>query len=393
MSFWVIFDVSQLIDYYADVHNLIAMPIGATIRYDYRRKYLSDTAIELAEAPRARFLWTIPTEARWRKNVLLLYEQKNCPYKRTETESKPANLSSEPVVVATRLGEILNIVRDGDHYYFDIQVGKYPAQTPADLNGILEGLGASRPWAEDEGGFAAGKFVSVSNADAAYNQLVITDEHKGWQNVVNKLSGGAMQFSGDVFWRLSGPYKRAGKSVYKPHIEKHRESGVVRRADAVYKIHRGTTWRFELASDVGRHVAGRPQYEAEITSSDNSALKLSGTSKFSLRRNTTQIVQFRAESAERFMAATADLLFTTISKAGGWPNGPSFKLQFKTHENRIRFCLGLICLVIGATGVITGKSDVMKNHQGWALGIEILGWLFGLLAGSLLIRKVSLPGS
>jgi hypothetical protein len=391
MSFWVIFDVSQLTDYYADVHNLIALPSGATIRYEYGQSLLSDSAIELAGAS-GPMLWGI-IPAVWEKNVLLLYEQKNVPYTRTDTESKPVNLTSSSVVVATRLGKLVNVVSDGGRYYFDIQVGKYPAQTPAELNEIMQELGLLHPWAQNKGGHPLGTFVSVSNADEAYSRLVTTNQQKGWQDIVTSLSRGAMQFSGDVFWRLNGPYKRTGRSPVKPRIVRQRDSGLLRRADAVYKIHRGPTWRFELATYMGRHVPGRPQFQAEITSSDNTALKLSGASQFSLRRNATQKIQFRAEPAERFMATTAELTFRTISKSGGWPSGPSFKLQFKTHENRIRFFLGLICLVIGTVGVITGKSEFMKECPLSALIIEIAGWLFGLLAGALLIRKLSLPGS
>lgn len=380
MSFWVIFDVSQLADYYEDVHNVIALPPGATIRYDYHRNYLTDMAIQLAETQVTR-------------NALLLYEQKKVPYKRTSTESRPANLNSPCVRVATRLGKVLNVVSEGDRYYFDIQVGKYPAQTPDDLGEILNGLEQSYPWFEEKNGFAEGKFVCVSAAEAAYVRIGLGDEDQKWQSVVNGLSHGGMQFAGDVFWRLSGPLKGAGTSIREPHVVKHCESGVVRRADAVYTIPRGTTFRFELTSDVGRYVPGRPHYQAKITSSDKTAVRLSGASLFPLRRYSTQMVQFRAESAEKFGKGSADLSFTTVPKQANWPGGPSFRLHFNSRENRIRLWIGIILAVLGTIALITGKSEYMKDQKELALKIAIAGALIDLLAAALLIRKLSLPGA
>lgn len=380
MSFWVIFDASQLADYYADVHNLIALPAGATIRYDYHRNQLTDAAIEFAGK-------SAPSSA------LLLYEQKNVPYIRTETESRPANLNAPCLRVATRLGTVLNVVSEADRYYFDIQVGKYPAQTPADLSEILNGLGDSHPWFAEKDRFAVGKFVCVSDADAAYVRIGLGDEHRNWQSVIKKLSRGTMQFAGDIFWRLSGPHKGAGKSRQAPHVAMDCESGAVRRAEAVYTIPRGTTWRFELTSDVGGQVAGRPQYEAEVTSSDTALVKLSATSRFPLRRYSTQIVQFRAESAERFGSGSADLSFATVPKQTSWPSGPTFKLKFKTRENRIRLYSGVVVGVLGTIALIAGKSEFMKDWKGLALILEIFGALFVLLAGALLLRKLSLPGA
>jgi hypothetical protein len=382
MSFWVIFDASQLVDYYADVHNIIALPPGATIRYDYHRKYLTDRAIQFAGA-------RVTKDA----HALLLYEQKNVPYKRSSTESKPVNLNAPCVRVATRLGTILNVVCEGDRYYFDIQVGKYPAQTPDDLSEILNGLELSHPWFKENNGFADGKFVCISDADDAYTRIGLGNEDQKWQSVVNGLSHGGMQFAGDVFWRLNGPLKGAGTSIREPHVVKHCESGVLRRADAVYTIPRGTTFRFELTSDVGRYVAGRLQYEAEINSSDNTAVRLSGVSLFPLRRYSTQMVQFRAESAEKFGKGSADLSFTTLPKQANWPGGPSFRLHFNTRENRIRLWIGIILAVLGIIALIAGKSEYMKDQKELALKIEIAGALIDLLAAALLTRKLSLPGA
>jgi hypothetical protein len=47
--FWVMFDTSTRRDYYRDVHNLLALPPGSTLRYDYGEYHVSSAAKEEAE--------------------------------------------------------------------------------------------------------------------------------------------------------------------------------------------------------------------------------------------------------------------------------------------------------------------------------------------------------
>ena len=72
--FWVIFDTSQLMDYYSDVHNLLALPTNATMRYDYKQALISDAAMEHVERGFAA-------------PVLLIYVQKNGNYRREKKEA------------------------------------------------------------------------------------------------------------------------------------------------------------------------------------------------------------------------------------------------------------------------------------------------------------------
>src|SRR5271167_221309 len=64
-EFWVIFDTGTRPEYYQDVHNLLALPKGAVMRYEYRKKYLSERALR----------WAI-AEAAAPSRVVLIYGQK-----------------------------------------------------------------------------------------------------------------------------------------------------------------------------------------------------------------------------------------------------------------------------------------------------------------------------
>src|SRR2546426_8608020 len=91
--FWVIFDTSTLREYYLDVHNLLALPAGATMRYQYRVGLLSaaaQAAVENAE--------TAPA------TVLLVYGQGK-QYVKGDTERQDP-LFTDMLWVPTRLAEM-----------------------------------------------------------------------------------------------------------------------------------------------------------------------------------------------------------------------------------------------------------------------------------------------
>src|SRR5213080_3562204 len=64
-EFWVIFDTCARAEYYRDVHNLMALPKGAVMRYEYRDMYLSERALRLAV-----------NDASAPSKILLVYAQK-----------------------------------------------------------------------------------------------------------------------------------------------------------------------------------------------------------------------------------------------------------------------------------------------------------------------------
>jgi hypothetical protein len=67
--FWIIFDTSTLREYYQDVHNLIALPSGASIRYEYREKYLSPSALTAALKPQSAPSAVLLVYAQWTNYV------------------------------------------------------------------------------------------------------------------------------------------------------------------------------------------------------------------------------------------------------------------------------------------------------------------------------------
>jgi len=339
-EFWVIFDTSTLRDYYRDVHNVLAAPEGVVIRYEYRTKYLSDAAIALAERPSPRA-------------VLLLYAQQDTQYPRSEGKSAPSDPSvADELVFATRLATMVNVTKDGENYYFDFQVAEYPNQDQtalATILGTLETQGTV-PWKNR-------KWVATSTLHEKLDVLKIGEIQQNWTEIVNRLSTPPVQFSGDAFWRLEGPFQAGSQSPTRPSIEYDTEPGRPPRARSYFQITETSSWKFDLVSE----TSGKAQYDVAGESSDPKILELMGAPKYGLRQYTRQAIDYRARSTALFGDVAADLTLDTLPRNADWPSGPRLSFRYEQQRNwrRIVFgfgsgLVGLVLLVLSGF-ILTGR--------------------------------------
>lgn len=378
-AFWIVFDVGQVPQYYRDVHNLLALPVGTTIRYDYRREYLCEAAVDRAER--------CPTE---QLPVLLLYEQRATPYLRDRGRSRPQDMGTPSVYVTTRLATMLNITQDGDSFYFDLEVTSYPNQDQAALNELITVLQANGnyPWADAKDGFPVGRFVCLSTLMRLHAQLSAGDEHQNWVAIVDTMARPPMQFSGDAFWRLKGPFPKWGDQRSEPDIDYHQEEGRTRQAQARYDFAENTVWRFELVSEAGRQIENRPEYECEIKTSDDTVLKFLGTPLYRLRHYTGQMVEFKTQNARLFGQGGGALVFGTRPQPTEWPAGPSFSLPFSIRKHRGRVSVGVLLGVAGVATFVLGDSALLDEAPLWAALLKFVGILLCVGATLFLTGKL-----
>ncbi len=377
--FWVIFDTSQYPDYYRDVHNLLAYPRSATMRYDYKEKYLSPSAIEHAIANNP-----IP--------ILFVYTQKNGPYTREEGHSKTPGGAAEVLYFATRFGTMLNITKTGDTFYFDFQLSGYPISDTKILDAILSPLRAQSevPWGVEENGSPYGKWMSVSHDTASYQALSGGDDQTSWNEIVNRMIAAPVQFAGDSFWRLKGPYKYGGDVARDPEIVYETESGQTRKAEAVYNLPENGLWRFEVISEVGKGTGARPQYQLDVTSTDEKVMKPIGGTQVGLRRSTGETITFRTESAALIGTTLVEFFFITEPQPTSWVVGPKLALKFRVHRNRVRVFLGLLFGMLGPLAYVIGDSDALKTqHPLWAASVKFSGIIAVAISLFFLTGKIS----
>jgi hypothetical protein len=340
-EFWVIFDTSTLRDYYQDVHNVLAMPEGFVVRYEYKTKYLSDAAIKLAEASGPRPL-------------LLLYTQKEIDYPRaTNGTSAPRNpTGAADLLFATRVGTMVNVTRDGDNYYFDFQVAEYPNQDQAAMQAVHDALDAegSAPWKNR-------KWVATSTLTDKLDVLKIGEPQQNWAEIVHRLSTAPIQFSGDAFWRLEGPFQPGSQAATRPSLKYDTQAGRPPQARSFFPAAENSSWKFDLVSE----TSGKAQYDVEGKSSDTAVLTILGAPTYGLRQYTRKSIEYRAQSTALFGEAAADLTLETMPHNGEWPSGPKLTFRYELQRNWRRIALGLASGVVGlllltlSGFILTGK--------------------------------------
>src|SRR5579871_3225422 len=364
--FWIIFDTSQLMDYYRDVHNLLALPAGATMRYDYKQKYLSEEAIRRANSNDSA-------------SVLFIYMQKDGNYHRDEKHTVAPEGALPFTYVATRLGNMLCQVKDGESYYFDFQVGRYPAQNHV-FDRLMHGLEriGETPWATVRNGGPSGKYVCVSTEMDALTELEAGEDQQKWSSIVSRLSTPPIQFSQDSFWRLKGPYRGKADEVTLPRIQLHIEKGKTRHSEAVYHITENTGWRFELISEIGQGVGARNAFHVEGSTSDDKVVKFTGGPNFPLRRYTGTMIEFRAQTAQLIGQTSAEISFATSPQPTGWVTGPVFALKYRIMRNKWRIGIGTFTGAVGICSYVLGDSQLLECHPLISIILKILGLLFGV---------------
>jgi hypothetical protein len=376
-TFWVVFDTSQLADYYKDVHNLLALPKGATMRYDYKEKYLSAAAREHVQCRDV-----LP--------ILLVYTQKNAPYTRDEKFSHAPQGNHALLYFGTRLATMLNITQDAQSYYFDFQVGAYPNQDQEALRDILQRLASDgeTPWSEVKDNRPAGKYVCMSSALDSFKRLEAGEDQANWAAIVNALGKPPMQFSDDAFWRLKGPYSSGVEAIQEPAIEYHAPSGKTRQAEAVYEITENTALRVELVSDISQETGARPPFQVAGASSDDKTLQFIGNPVFPLRRYTGLIINYRAKAAALIGPTAADLSFTTSPQRTPWVSGPQLTFKYRVKRNGLRMLAGTIAGLLGIASYVVGNSKVLDGYPWWAVVLQAAGILLGAVSVFSLTGKI-----
>jgi len=219
--FWVIFDTSTRRDYYRDVHNLLALPPGSTIRYDYGEYHLSKAAVKEAKKANAAS-----------PRVLVAYAQSKS-FSKGGADPRGAIAYDQGLWIGTRIANLSHLRFSVNRYYFDLELREYPAANDATFGAIIQALTAAQ-----ETPFV--KWVAMSDLDGHFDSLTTSAASDSWASIVNRIGNFPSQFAGDSFWRIANVARGVQKSSLQPVIRDHTEIAdgqeVKTGIEAVYPI-------------------------------------------------------------------------------------------------------------------------------------------------------------
>jgi hypothetical protein len=376
--FWVIFDTCTRPEYYQDVHNLVALPSGASIRYEYRDKYLSKAAIDALGNDQ----WTP-------QPVLLVYGQWN-NYQRGGNRPHPTP-AQEMVWLSTRIGEMQLIVREGDNFFFDIKVGDYPRPESAQLVRILDPLVQARETPFD-------KWVSLSHEAEALASLRGGNEDANWQSIVDILGTPPMQFADDAFWRVRGPFKGNTRRRLEPTYVEEKvevaEALETRKVRCLYDIFDsescciGITSHSPPPSSVRTSSGDNLRRKLELLPDKDGPLLVDGDAELDLRQYTEEIVTIRAKRYEEMDEKIGTLRLSSGTREDGWPLGAKLSLRFRVKKRRSKVLAGLLAGV--AAFAVSGVAVRLWDKEPLLSGsLFVVGGCLIVITALLLTGKLS----
>jgi hypothetical protein len=382
--FWIIFDTSTKRDYYRDVHNLLALPPGGTIRYDYNKVHLTDGAIERAKE----------TTNKRPSEVLLVYAQDRNFSKGGRDYIGPLS-QADAFWIGTRLGLLRHLFDHVDRYYFDLEVTGYPSSDRDALSRILTPL-----ISDSEVPF--NKWVGISEANQDLAKLKVGGFAHNWSALVDTIGMAPSQFSGDSFWRIARILSGGNSAQVVPALEQRtmERDGqrVVTEVYGVYPVQELSSITVEVESRTPGPGAEpieseppTPRTISFIASSDSSLAGLNGRTVV-LRRYATDRIDGEVGATDRIKDVDVDLRLATGPDSGAFPTGPELTLHFRISKQPGRSYAALVLAVISAIFLVVGAS-IVKDYLEWGVVLIVLSVLGGVSARYLWTGSIKLPGS
>jgi len=346
MDFWVIFDTCARAVYYRDVHNILALPNGATITYNYREVLLSEDAKRVAD------VWKRDAAS---NSVLLVYGQTK-GFKHGDDFETAVNASSDPPVwIPTRLGLMVDVQVQNKRYYFTITLSDYPRIDPPAVSDLIRALGVDHPLVPRPG---IGRWVSVSNRQELLATLAMQrgKPAEQWHEIVSAFQSDT-QFSADSFWRLSNPVTVRGKQLIAPSDCDVDEFNV----GLSYRVEHEKEISFDVENHEPRDGDGENLKPRLITAgSDSQSLRVNPT-ETELRPYGVRTMKVRARNEELFKESEYTMRLFTGEQADEWPVGAAFTCNFRVSKNLAQLLGGIAFGLAGAGAIYWATHFVVES--------------------------------
>jgi hypothetical protein len=374
-NFWIIFDTCTRIEYYQDVHNLLCLPSGSILRYNYNKKYFEEISLAFS------------TKGDYPKDVLLLYGQFTKYEKGSSNDIFRSFKESKQdyFIIPTRIASLKGIQNINEEIYLDIELGNYPSILDSvKVTKIIDSIKNTVPFCNPS------KYVLISNCKDEFYYLKSNGSNKdNWATIINKFQDNNNQFHEDSFWRLEGPFNDRGKLI-KPSYSYTKEGEFKNNYQHFYTINEGVGFYFQLynyepksniKSDTYKEkIASRDdieKYIRKIKIDDAKSPVISFLKQIELRQYFISKIKFQKNYNSDFQTKEGACYFSTNGQIDEWPIGPNFYIYFKSKKRVINIIIGLAS-ILTSVGFAIFSSEIFKTDPTY-------GIINGLIAASLFI--------
>jgi hypothetical protein len=374
-SFWIIFDTCTRPEYYQDVHNLLCLPSGSILRYNYNKKYFDESSLSLS------------SKHDYPKDVLLLYGQFNKYEKGSLNDvfKSYKDSNQEYFIIPTRIASLKGIQSINEEIYVDIELGKYPFIIDSTkITSIINSIKNSVPFSNPS------KYVMICNHQEEFNYIKSNGSIKdNWASIISKFQDTNNQFHEDSFWRLEGPFNNRDKLI-KQSISFTRDGELKNNYQHFYKINEGVGFYFQLynyepksnikADTYKEKIASKEdieRYIRKIKIDDTKSPVISFLKQIELRQYFITKIKFQKNYNSDFQTKEGASYFSTNGQVNEWPIGPNFYIYFRLKKRVLNIIIGLAS-ILSSVGFAIFSSEIVKTDPTY-------GIINGLIATSLFI--------
>ncbi len=393
--FFVVFDTCTHARYYGDVHEVLAMPEGGIIRYEYKRSLFKADAAAALEALCNDPLG-LPADA------LLMYGQKR-NYRQGEADPLEMLTYRDSDFIPTRSARVVAAARvpgaepASDVLHFHLQMRGFVDPDELAIPTMVQALeaGDALPFGERGRQFA---WISLLPAalDPSHDALR-SDNQQLWGKVVDKFVTLDTQFKNDIFWRVR-EVREASQKGHRGAPVPLQDRGTNERVHT-NRWHRDYSLyeadRYEIFVEThspdahGNQVPGDATI-AMIPSDDEEGLMKLSAQPLAIVPNET--------SSQRFSVDTNNVLDTRHSgikletqvpnHATAYPPGSLCNLTFAIRKKLSRLIANIVFVLAGTTlAVYATAAAISPVAKGLCAALSILLIAYG---GLLLTRQFKL---
>jgi hypothetical protein len=371
MSFIIIWDTCASPEYYADLHNSLALPAYFRVRYEYTKKRFDHESLQVIES----FIKNNNSII----NIVIFYGEVSGYEKGAGLP--PANKLIEKVV-PYRLGRIVgatcleNTKNDLDSkIVYDIELLGYPNTHKFEelRYKFTEVVGENLPF----------KYwhTFVDSADL-WNALSTDGEvgnRDNWRSVVELLQG--TQFKDDSFWALDIPHSTNKRTTgFQVIRSKNSLSSTVLcicdESDVYFDI--------EYISPRYKANSGSKARSIKVVKTDN--IK-TNKNEISLRPYSKHDIHLRGISDTYFKGELAAVDFHTITEVDDFPIGPNFRIDVSIHKNWFKLLFGVLSGMISIAGIaVVSKIPIYVEN---AEKMKVLDFCsVGIVSGGIAVSSL-----
>jgi hypothetical protein len=388
--FLVVFDTCTHPRYYGDVHQVLSLPAGAMVRYEYKRSLFKHNAAEsfdrLLAQPEA-----LPVD------VLLMYgEMKG--YRQGDPDPDRMLRWADGVFVPTRSAKLVGIARtqgadaQSDVLYLHLQMRGFVDPATAPIEAMIRALEAADALPFGDRGSQHAWISLLPQALEAQRSQLTSDNQNLWSRIVDALIVTPTQFRSDIFWRVSRVAKanRSDEAALELSDRRYNTPAHTDRSHRDYVLVEGS--RYELFVQThspdahGHQIPGNATIVMTTNQDDEGLVRLSAR-PLDIVPNETSSQRFSIDTNNTIDTRYVEIHLETQTPdhASVYPPGSLCTLTFAIRKQHWRLALGAV-LVLASTA-LGGYAAAVPISPAAKAGLAVVVAVLLAAGGWILTRQ------